>query len=682
MLAGREFPEDERMKSAEIHDVRHHRFSRRGLLQGSFAASLLLAIRQSVALAGADSSPRPGTVQWLTDHLGVFWGPIHVGVLRNGHEVALFDCGDREVFDWAGRGGLKISTVFVTHHHREQARGLEGHSAEVQVVVPEDELKLFTEVTSYWAAPGTRWHIYNQHPHHWTFPEPITVTRTVRDGDSLTWGPSRISVLATPGHTDGAVSYCVEVDGRRIVFCGDLLSGPGQLPDLFSLQKGFQRGQRRISDYHGYLGAREWLEASLRRVLELKPDVLVTSHGGIITRPHEAITSVLDRLETLYRNYVSTSALRHYFPELFTEFAGQPDQLPFQETVEVPPYLRHIGTSWILISEDGAAFVMDCGNRQVIEALESMLSQGTIKRVEGLWITHYHDDHVDAIPEFLQRFGCPCFAVPSVAGVVSRPLAWRLPCISPSQIAVDRILADGTSLSWHEFRLTAFEFPGQTLYHGALLVETGSDRLFFVGDSFTPSGIDDYCIQNRNFLHDGMGFQRCLELVMKLRPTHMFNCHVDRAFRFSEDFCQAIIGRLKERRQLLAQLFPWPDPHFGMDELWVRADPYEQSVKAGGIANFKVVVFNHLEKEAEFRVRAVPPFSWRKSRVPAARHSWKGWSPILAAPRTENGVTLTVEVPRNAQPGRHIVTLDVACPWENSAPQFLLGFAEAVVVVE
>ena len=669
------------MKSAEIC-VHGCRLSRRGLLRGSLGAPLLLATPRSLAGVDPEIPAKPGTVNWLTDHVGVFCGPVHVGVLRNSHELALFDCGDGEVFDWAEQQGLKISTVFVTHHHREQASGLERNSAEIEVVVPESELKLFTHVTDYWAAPGTPWHIYNQHPHHWTFPEPIAVTRTVRDGDSFTWGPGRISMLATPGHTDGAVSYCVEVDGRRIVFCGDLLYGPGQLPDLYSLQKGFQRGQRRISDYHGYLGAQERLKASLNRVLELKPDFLVTSHRGIVADPRQAIALVLERLEKVYRNYVSTSALRHYFPELFTEFAGQPDQLPFQETLEVPSYLRHIGTSWILISKDQAAFVMDCGNRQVIEALESMLSQGTIKRVEGLWITHYHDDHVDAIPEFLQRFGCPCYAVPSVASVVSRPLAWRLPCISPSQIAVDHILADGTGLSWHEFRLTAFEFPGQTLYHGALLVETGSDRLFFVGDSFTPSGIDDYCIQNRNFLHDGMGFQRCLELVMKLRPTHMFNCHVDQAFRFTPDFCQAIIGRLKERRQLLAQLFPWPDPHFGMDELWVRADPYEQSVKAGDIVNFKVVVFNHLEKEAEFRVRAVPPFSWRKSRVPAARHSWKGWSSILAAPRTETGVTLTVEVPRNAQPGRHIVTLDVACPWENLAPQFLLGFAEAVVVVE
>lgn len=31
--------------------------------------------------------------------------------------------------------------------------------------------------------------------------------------------------------------------------------------------------------------------------------------------------------------------------------------------------------------------------------------------------------------------------------------------------------ADRTLLRWHEFQLTFFEFPGQTLYHDGLLAE-------------------------------------------------------------------------------------------------------------------------------------------------------------------------------------------------------------------
>ena len=52
----------------------------------------------------------------------------------------------------------------------------------------------------------------------------------------------------------------------------------------------------------------------------------------------------------------------------------------------------------------------------------------------------------------------------------------------------------------------------RTLHHNALLVERdGGWSAFFAGDSFTPSGIDDYCLQDRNFLHEGQGFFRCLD---------------------------------------------------------------------------------------------------------------------------------------------------------------------------
>jgi len=59
-------------------------------------------------------------------------------------------------------------------------------------------------------------------------------------------------------------------------------------------------------------------------------------------------------------------------------------------------------------------------------------------------------------------------------------------------------------IRWHEFQFTFFDFPGQTLYHDGLLVQhDGADRPLFAGDSFTPSGIDDYCLQNRDFVGEG-----------------------------------------------------------------------------------------------------------------------------------------------------------------------------------
>lgn len=656
-------------------------FSRRRMLQMIAAGTLASTSRGyrsgRFALADVASSP----VQWLTEHVGVFRGTIHVGLLRHGQELVLIDCGDGEVFAWAEEEGLKVRQVLVTHHHWEQVCGLENAEPETEIVVPEAEMRLFTSPQDYWNAAASRWHIYNQHPHHWTPSEPLNVTRTVGPDDKWTWGPATVSVIGTPGHTDGALSYCIEVDNHRVVFCGDVLFRAGQFPDLYCLQKGFQRGQRRISDYHGYLGARDLLTESLRRILAVSPDVLVTSHGGVVEKPAEAVDLAIARLETLYDNYVSTSALRHYFPELFAEFQGRADHVPIQPTKEVPGYLRHIGTSWILLSREGAAFVMDCGSPAVITAVEKMLAAGDIKSVDGLWITHYHDDHVNAAPQFLEKFSCPCYAVESVADVITRPLAWRLPCISPAQVRVDHILADGSPLDWREYRMVAYEFPGQTLYHGALYVENGDDRLLFVGDSFTPAGIDDYCIQNRNFLHEGMGFRRCLELAAKLQPTHMFNCHVDQAFQLPPSICATIGERLEIRRRLCQEILPWPEPHFGMDEFWLRCDPYEQTAAPGDSLHVRVVVFNHLSQEATFHVRLVAPRSWRRERVPLARPSWTTWPRITAPARKESALELSLAVPPDLPPGRHVLRVDVALPKDDEAAHILMGFAEAVVVI-
>ncbi|HPU05313.1 MAG TPA: MBL fold metallo-hydrolase [Thermogutta sp.] len=656
-------------------------WSRRKFLTASTAGLAGLAIPVRSASARYDPPVHP-QFQRLSQNLGLLRGTIHVGVVFNGNEALLIDCGDVGTFEWAAAAGIKVNKVLVTHHHREQVMGLLSEETNAEVLVSAAEEKYFTDVAQYWLAPSSRWHIYNQRPHHWMLPQSVKVAGVLKGGESLTWGSATIKVLETPGHTDGSVSFLVAVDGLRVVFCGDLLYGPGQVPDLYCLQKGLHRGQRRTSDYHGFLGARETVKESLHRVLGQQPDLVVTSAGGVIEKPEVGLQLLIERLDSLYDTYVSTSALRHYFPELFEEFQGRADHLPFRPQLAPPAYLRHIGTSWIIRSQDGAAFVMDCGSPRVIEALEKMITAGEITRVEGLWITHYHDDHVDAVPQFLEKFACPCYTVRPVAEVITRPMAWRLPCISPSVVRVDRVLADGEFFSWHEFRMTPFDFPGQTLYHGALFAENATDKLLFVGDSFTPAGIDDYCIQNRNFLHDGSGFLRCLDLISQLKPTHMFNCHVDSAFTFRPEDCQAIKERLQQRRELLKAILPWRDFHFGTDELWVRCDPYEQTASPGDKAVLDLVILNHLTEALDVHVRVVPPASWSGERLPSALRSWQDWQQVSIAGRKEGRISQEIFVPKSTAPGRYVVMVDIAIPGETPSPRILCGVTEAVIVIQ
>jgi len=493
--------------------------------------------------------------------------------------------------------------------------------------------------------------------------EPVRVDATVAPGQTITWGPAKIRVLDTPGHTDGSVSYLVEVDGRRVTFSGDTIYRDGQVWEIGSLQKGTQ-----TTDYHGYLGTRPQLKASLERIRQARPDAIVPSHGRIMRQPDRAIAALCARLDLCYDKYVAISALRHYFPKLFVDYAGRSDHMPIRPGKKPPDCLRHVGTSWILLSHDNAAFVMDCGSPRVVKTLQQMVAQCEIRSVEGLWVTHYHDDHVAAIPEFQNAFACPCITDEHVAEVITDPLAWRLPCISSSRARVDRATRDGDSWTWHEFKLTAYHFPGQTLYHAGLLVEGQDLRMFFTGDSFTMAGIDDYCPQNRNPFGAGVGFQRCVALLDQLRPTHIFNCHVNDAFDFTAEECRQMRANLAEREKLFGQLMPWDHPNYGTDDSWVRTFPYEQEKPFGATAEFSVVFTNHSFAPRQAECRAILPRSW--SADPTA------WQSASIPAKNDGQIRLAFRVPPSVKPGRYVIPIDVRyAGW--TLPQW----TEAIVAV-
>ncbi|MCS7239076.1 MAG: MBL fold metallo-hydrolase [Thermoguttaceae bacterium] len=614
-----------------------------------------------------------GQIVPISQHLSIFRGPINVGIIVDGRGKAwLIDCGDGRVADALPSLGVnEVECILFTHHHRDQACGASRFTQKgTKLLVPAAERVYFENPQSYWQDPKHRWNFYNFHPHRLMLVEALPVADVCQEGKDLTWGPARIRVLATPGHTDGSVSFVVEVDGSRIIFCGDLIYDRGQLWELYSLQKGFRRGKREISDYHGFMGAQWEVKASLGRLRELKPQLLIPSHGNLIDQPAEAIDALVTQMDICYDKYVAISALRHYFPELFEEFQGRPGHMPLRPLLPVPECLRHLGTTWILVSrENNAALVMDCGHPGVVKSIQAMQERGELGPIEGLWITHYHNDHVAGVGEFQKTFDCPCITDEHLAAVLTQPLAWRLPCIWQEPIRVDRPTKHGEFWTWHEYKLTAYHYPGQTVYHSALLVEHGDLKMLFVGDSHTPGGIDDYCAQNRNWLGQNVGFDRCLALLEEIEPTHLFNCHVDGAFSFRKEDIRFMRRNLAEREKLFAKLMPWDHPNFGMDESWVRAFPYEQKIKPGQQAVLEVVITNHAAEPRDAAVRAILPSAWGTGPT--------DWSRSSVPAKTEKGLPLRIAVPASVRPGRYVLPIDVHFgSWD--LPQF----AEMVIQVE
>jgi glyoxylase-like metal-dependent hydrolase (beta-lactamase superfamily II) len=638
------------------------------------AAALMLRPAVPVIASRPDSSPAPhpdGNLTRLSEHLLVFHGPINVGIVRDGPKALLIDCGDASVAGALPELGITaIEQIIFTHHHRDQACGAQGmadHGAEIGV--PEAEREYFAHPARYWNDDRNLWRVYRDfRPDHLMLTEPLRVDRALADGQEITFGPSKIRVLSTPGHTEGSVSYLVEADGRQTVFCGDCIYDEGRIWDLYSLQRGFSKGGRQIGGYHGFMGDRWRLAESLGRIKALRPALLVPSHGKLMTEPGRAIDALTKRLETCYENYVAISALRHYFPQLFTDYAGRPGQMPIRPGIKPPDCLRHFGTTWMLVSASGAALVMDVGSPGIVTRIEKMLTQGEIKSVDGLWVTHYHNDHTEGIPAFQKKFDCPCITDRRLAEVLVHPKAWRLPCLIPEPIRVHRPMDDGQSWQWQEFKLTSYFYPGQTLYHAALLVEHGDLRLLFVGDSHTMAGIDDYCAYNRNWLGRGVGFQYCLDLIEKLRPTHLFNCHVDDAFTFTAEEIGFMRKNLDERETLFGQLVPWEHANYGIDASWVRCDPYTQEARPGGRIHLEVVVTNHSAKAQPTACRAVLPRAFGGRATAGAQTE--------APAKVETHLPLDFRVAADAPPGRCVVPIDVRHGlWQ--LPQF----AEAIIDV-
>ncbi len=403
---------------------------------------------------------------------------------------------------------------------------------------------------------------------------PHRVARTVKPGEKLRFGDVEVEVLATPGFTAGAVSYLFTDGGKRYAATGDLIYSGGRLLDLYSLQDAVPETKTR--GYHGFAARAGKLIESLQAIKAAKPDVLIPARGPLIEKPAEEIDTLIGRLQQLLDSHFTTDALRWYWGEESWRTRGrlamgrEPSApMPMGAERDLPEWVIAIGNSRLMVSSTGAAFLMDAGYPKIAEALRELQKQGRFKQLEGMWITHYHDDHTDHAAAVAKEFGAKVYFNERIKDILAHPANYRMPCLTTNPVTGEA-MGEGASWQWREFKLTGYYFPGQTLYHGGLAVEReGGGKLFFVGDSFTPSGTDDYCLQNRNLVHGDQGYAYTLDLLQRLGGEYwLINQHVAPMFRFDESQYKRMKAELAKRRELLGAITPLPDANYAVDEGW------------------------------------------------------------------------------------------------------------------
>ena len=524
-------------------------------------------------------------------------------------------------------------------------------------VAPNDEKAYFTGGDSIWTNLALkRAHNYSCQTTKIGM-SPLKISRFVKGGETLKWQGIDFKVLKTPGYTRGAVSYIANIDGQRFAFVGDLIYGDGKILDLYS----FQDSIGKILGYHGYAARVEKLISSLRLIAEQKPDFIIPSRGPVITNPNIAIQKLINQIRLIYNNYLSVTAYRWYYPERVNTLSNQilgssvrVNAMPFAPVIEENQltWYKHISNTNLVFAEDSSAFLIDCGTERAFTELIKMKRTGRLKSLDGIFITHYHDDHTELINDVVKEFGCPVYATEELKDILETPSAFNMPCMTDKSIPNLNIMNSGQKMKWREFILTFYFFPGQTLFHDAVLFEKNNgEAIFFIGDSFTPSGIDDYCLLNRNLLHKKSGFLYCLDIIKKLPDNILLaNQHVKPLFSYSPQQLEYLTTTLLERNVLLKDLFPFDDASYGVDEQWFSVYPYGQKSRRGENIELTVKIFNHSDLAKTFTVE--PKIQKGLTVMP---HK----TLLIIEPLTVGEIVFKVRVSKESRPGVYLQLFNV-----------------------
>ena len=607
----------------------------------------------------------------LSDHVSLIPGPVNgVDIEKDNAHLVIY--GDPE-------GKIKkADMVLFTHSRRDVVwAGRELVKNGAIAVAGKSGVDKFNNVERFWNDFTTRrFHDYAQQGTK-NMTKSLKVGRTVKAGENFSWRGIPIEVVETPGYTRHALTYFIEIDGLKYAFVGDIIYGKGKLFDLYSLQDAVKEAN--IGGYHGWAGRMGELINSLQKVAAQRPDILIPARGPVVRRPTEAINLLIQRLRSVYENYLSISAGRWYFYknyDVLTRRVLGPDYsvnwMPWAEVIkEKPPeWIVPINNSRLIISKDRSGFLVDCGSSRIVKKVIELREAGKLIDLEGLFITHYHDDHTNDVAACLTEFNCPVYATGSSVDILKHPDKYRLPCLTNNPISDIKIMPEAHKMRWKEFTFTFYDYPGQTIYHDALLVEKdNAENIFFIGDSFTPSGIDDYCLLNRNLLHEQMGYFYCLNLLRKIpHGTLLINQHVVEPFSFSNKQIDLMTATLTKRKALLAELFPWDEPNYGIDERWIRFSPYGRKAKSGQTIQISLTAFNHSDASRKFTVSLNLPDGFDEKATTAS---------VTIPSQAEKQVDFSILIGASIDPGTYVLTADVQLNKWN-----LPRWTEAIIEVE
>ncbi|MCC7342514.1 MAG: MBL fold metallo-hydrolase [Bryobacterales bacterium] len=560
------------------------------------ATGALSAAAEAVRVAGPtvfDPSRRherdfapTGALKPLSANLYVYEDCVNVYIVKRGARAAIINFGTGDVLKVLPRIGVKsVDRVLVTHHHRDAVQGLaDAGEYRFLVTVPRAEARYFQNVEAFWQNAGIYLN-YDLRSHWNTLRRSVAIAGQVAGGDEVEWEGYTFRVVETPGVTEGSVSYSAEIDGRRVVFTGDLIAGAGKVNNWFDLHWA----------YYGFTQGIDASEKSFERVRAESPAMLLPAHGDPIPQPEVAMREN-SRIYTMLRGMLPPNStgrtrreMRHILPHLI--HAGGPE---CQNT--------GVMTTYAILTGTGKALFYDYGYVDLDHIRKLKRDLGITHAV--ITFSHYHDDHLIRTFELMRDDNIEIWVLDKMADVVENPTRHRLPCLVPFPIKPTRVVRDGERIEWEGYTLEFFHMPGQTEYHQGLAVRIDGRKVMFTGDNTwkkaDPTRIRSGPLVPQNVYFLDGGFITCARKMLEYLPDIVCPAHTEEYSPSKEDL-EGFVEWAYNLREVMTGLIAQPDPNFGMDYRWLHFYPARQ-IAGKGEFDVELRLRNHLFRPGTIRV--------------------------------------------------------------------------------
>ncbi len=563
----------------------------------------------------------------LEQDIYLFRDSCNVYIIKDGNRAVLVDFGTGRVLNVLDELGITdIDAVIHTNHHRDVCGGDELLGDDVKIYVPRDEEHLFGKVEEFWQNKK----VFMDYSLDSVF---FSRTRNIKctgisDGETIQWQGCVFKIISTPGDSKGAISVILDKGGKRFVFCGDLISEPGKVHNIYDFQWHYLP--------HPMVIFSDWVK-SLEKVDSLCPDLLCPSHGNPMEDAHEAIRLLISRINRLQRIMQPERKARA--------------TLPFSRVL---PHLIYVcDTTYLILSGSGKGMIIDYGylDKSHIDRLSSEFG---LKAVDLITVTHYHDDHTARVPELQYYQAADRFypfsevkvcTIEELADVLENPGAYRLPCLPAVPIHPQMVLKPGNSMKWEEYELYFYHLPGQTHYAMGLFLEIDGHRVLFTGDNIWPTVEGGLVtpILFKNIVYP----QKIVEaacLMKKLNPDILATGHYG-AFGVNPEMLSGYVSWSVEMRDGLYEIVSQDPLLNGIDPAWASFYPYTVYVHSPGDFTVWLRLINHSKNRTCYSIALKLPDGFESSD-PSACIEVAGGECVY--------VRFDVKAPAGIAPGRRL----------------------------